>query len=152
MSLHEVIKGREPIEAVTFTQIGAKKRESAELEREVQAFLAAGGKIQTANNGEVALDFSTMPALINEFSGKLDVDRVAKVISKKKKPEGVDHFYSGENRTKKKSAYGQNITKTKYGKYIAVVAHQNKTFATPESAREWRDRQREIHGFPPAEY
>lgn len=152
MSLHEVMKGKEPIEAVTFSLIGAKKRESAELEREVQAFLAAGGKIQTANNGEVALDFSTMPALINEFSGKLDVDRVAKVISKKKKPEGVDHFYAGENRTKKKSAYGQNIKITKSGRYQVSICNMHRAFDTQEEAVTWRNRQREILGLQPAEY
>lgn len=148
MSLHEVMKGREPIEAVTFSLIEANKLKSAEIEAQTQEFLAKGGKVTTLSINQAAIDTKEMALLVNEFDG-YDIDRSKKIASQKKKFD-IDHF--GENRAKQRSPYGQNITKTKYGKYIAVVAQQNKTFATPEEAREWRDRQREIHGFPPAEY
>lgn len=133
----------------------AEKRQ-AEIDELKAEFFAKGGKIQTAEHGEVALDFSKMPALINEFTGKVDIERATKLTNQKRKvktPEGsLDHFYAGENRTKKRSIYGQNIVKTKYGKFIATVCHQNKTFDTPELAVEWRDRQRLANNLPPAEY
>ena len=132
----------------------AEKR-PAQISQLNAVFFANGGKIQTAEHGEVALDFSRMPALINEFTGKVDIERATKLTNQKRKktPEGnLDHFYLGENRTKKRSIYGQNIVKTKYGKFIATVCHQNKTFDTPELAVEWRDRQRLANNLPPAEY
>lgn len=155
MSFQEVMRGKEPIEAVTFSLIEAKKLESNELEKLTQEFLAGGGKITDCDSGKSTHDFSTMPALINEFSGKLDVDRVAKVINQKKKKsystEG-EHFYAGENRTRNKSPYGQNIVKTKYNRYMANVGNQHKTFLTNEEARWWRDDKRKLLGLPPAEY
>jgi hypothetical protein len=154
MSLHEVMN-KQPAEIATFSQSRLKKIESYLIARKTRRFIADGGKITDCDSGKSTRDFSTMPALINEFSGKLDVDRVAKVINQKKKKsystEG-EHFYAGENRTRTKSKYGQNIVKTKYDRYTANVGNQHKTFLTNEEAVTWRDDKRKLLGLPPAEY
>lgn len=132
----------------------AEKRQ-AEIDELKAEFFANGGKIQTAGHGEVKLDFSRMPALINEFTGKVDIERATKLTNQKRKktPEGnLDHFYFGENRTKNRSPHGQNIKKTTSGKFQVSIANFHETFETEELARAARDHRRNVLGMPPAEY
>jgi len=54
MSLHEVRRGSEPIEAYTFSMIAKKKTESTEIDAQVQEFMARGGKAQQIPVGVIA--------------------------------------------------------------------------------------------------
>ena len=156
MSFQEVMRGKEPIEAVTFSLIEAKKRESEDLDQLIQNFIANGGKITDCDSGKVALDFSTMPALINEFSGKLDIDRAEKLAKKSRKKEEVEtdlaRFDTSKVRTRNRSPYGQNIKKTSSGRYQVSIANFHDTFDTEELAKAARDHRRKVMGLPPAEY
>ena len=55
------LKINEPIEAVTFSQLKAKRQESAELAEQIAAFEAAGGEIDVIDTGE-----STFYRVMNE--------------------------------------------------------------------------------------
>lgn len=55
MSLHEVRIGKEPIEAVTFSQLSKKKQESAELAAQIEAWEANGGKIEVAQSNQISV-------------------------------------------------------------------------------------------------
>lgn len=58
MSLHEVIKGREPIEAATYSILESNKIRAAEIEAQTQEYLAKGGKITGADDGEIKTNFN----------------------------------------------------------------------------------------------
>lgn len=156
MSFQEVMRGREPIEAVTFSLIESKKLESNELEKLTQEFLAGGGKITDCDSGKVALDFSVVPALINEFSGKLDIDRAEKLAKKSRKKEDIENdlarFDTSKVRNRNRSPHGQNIKKTPSGKYQVSIANFHDTFDTEELAKAARDHRRKVMGLKPAEY
>ena len=133
----------------------AEKRQ-AEIDELKAEFFAKGGKIQTADHGEVALDFSKMPALINEFTGKVDIERAERIISKSKKKGEIEQdlarFSTSKIRAKNKSPHGQNIKKTTSGKFQVSIANFHETFATEELAKAARDHKRQVMGMPPAEY
>jgi len=133
----------------------AEKRQ-AEIDELKAEFFARGGKIQTAEHGEVKLDFSKMPALINEFTGKVDIERAERIISKSKKKSEIEQdlsrFNTSKNRAPSKSIYGQNIKKTSSGKFQVSIANFHTTFDTVEKAKEARDHRRNVMGMPPAEY
>ena len=155
MSFEEVRRGAEPIHAITFSQLGKKIAEDEALKAEIAAWVESGGNIKTAGHGEVALDFAAMPALINEFSGKIDRDRIAKVSNQKTKKDietELATFNTSKVRAKNKSPWGQNIKKTSSGKLQVSIANFHGTFDTNPEAREARDYRRKVMGMPPAEY
>ena len=132
----------------------AEKRQ-AEIDELKAEFFARGGKIQTAEHGEVKLDFSKMPALINEFTGKVDIERAERIINRKKKGEieqDLARFNMSKIRAKNKSPHGQNIKKTTSGKFQVSIANFHETFETEELAKAARDHRRNVMGMPPAEY
>lgn len=132
----------------------AEKRQ-AEIDELKAEFFANGGKIQTAEHGEVKLDFSMMPALINEFTGKVDIERAERIVNRKKKGEieqDLARFNTSKLRSKTKSPHGQNIKKTTSGKFQVSIANFHETFETEELARAARDHRRNVLGMPPAEY
>lgn len=156
MSLQEVMRGREPIEAVTFSLIESKKRESAELEREIQAFLDGGGKIQNLDINQAAIDATEMALLVNEFGG-YDIDRSKKVASQKKNLEkGHEQFYAGNNRRKDKCEHGQNIKMRKNGYYCEIAKFTSPVYPLTDEGKQqaikWRDETRVKLNMKPAEY
>lgn len=65
MSLHEIRMGKEPIEAVTFSLLESKKRESDKLQKQVDEFLSKGRRISSIPIG-ITSEHHYIP---NEFNG-----------------------------------------------------------------------------------
>lgn len=156
MSLHEVMKGKEPIEAVTFSLIETKKREAAALERKVQEFLAGGGKIQNLDINQAAIDTAEMALLVNEFGG-YDLTRSKKIANQKKHTEDMHQdFYAGKNRRKERCIHGQNIKLRKNGYYCEIAKFTSPVYPPTEEGRAqaiaWRDQMRVKLNMTPAEY
>lgn len=156
MSFQEVMRGKEPIEAVTFSMIEAKKLESEKLEKEVQAFLASGGSIQNLAINQAAIDTAEMALLVNEFGG-YDIDRSKKIANQKKNPDEChQQFYAGKNRRKEKCIHGQNIKLRKNGYYCEIAKFTSPVYPKTEEGRQqalkWRDEMRLKLNMQPAEY
>lgn len=156
MSLHEAMKGNETIEAKTYSILETKKRESAELEKEVQEFLASGGKIQNLDIKQAAIDATEMALLLNEFGG-YDLTRSKKIANQKRNAEDMHQdFYAGKNRRKEKGAHGQNIRLRKNGYYCEIAKFTSPVYPPTEEGRAqaivWRDQMRVKLNMTPAEY
>lgn len=119
MSLHEIMKGREPIEAVTFSILETKKLESKQLEIEIEAYLASGKRISEIPTG-ITSEHHYIP---NEFNGQnnLSVFNESREISAKKcrKASMNSKFYP----TAFESVFEADVNRDKFvviiGKYIS---------------------------------
>lgn len=156
MSFQEVMRGKEPIEAVTFSLIEINKMKSAEIEAQTQEFLAKGGKVTPLAINQVAIDTAEMALLVSEFGG-YDMTRSKKIANQNKgADECQQEFYAGKNRRKEKCPHGQNIKLRKSGYYCEIAKFTSPMYPKTEEGRQqaikWRDETRLKLNMQPAEY
>lgn len=156
MSFQEVMRGKEPIEAVTFSLIEINKMKSAEIEAQTQEFLANGGRVTTLSINQAAIDAAEMALLVNEFGG-YDIDRSKKIANQKKNPDEChQEFYAGKNRRKQRCPHGQNIKLRANGYYCEIAKFTSPVYPKTEEGRQqalkWRDETRVKLNMQPAEY
>lgn len=138
MSLHEELKNPEPREAFTFSRLSENKKLSEELERQMDEFLAKGGKISQGKIGELAQD----RVLINEFTGQNDFDRrkqaQEKASEQSKKPKRGS-MHSKFNPTAFEHVYRSSSDSSKFVGIIGKTASQELNLI--QDARNWVDYQ-----------
>lgn len=157
MSLSEVMRGKEPIEAITFSLLEVKKKEAAELEELTRQFLEQGGKITQLRINQAAIDTAKMQLVIDEITGQIDFDRSKKIANQKKcADECQQEFYAGRNRSKDRSEHGQNIKLRKGGYCCEISKFVSPVYPPTEEGRQqaikWRDETRLKLKMQPAEY
>lgn len=119
MSLHEAMKGQEPVYAMTYSILETKKLESKRLESQIDEFLASGKRISEIPTG-ITSEHHYIP---NEFTGQNNVqsfDSKREVSARKcRKASMNSKFYP----TAFESVYESDVNRDKFvvivGKYIS---------------------------------
>jgi hypothetical protein len=119
MSLHEIMKGAEPIHAMTYSILETKKLESKQIESQIEEYLAKGNKISEIPTG-ITSEHHYTP---NEFNGQNNIksfDSKREVSARKcRKATMNSKFYP----TAFESVFESDVNRNKYvviiGKYIS---------------------------------
>lgn len=119
MSLHEAMKGQEPIHAVTYSILETKKLESDWLNEQVKNFVSSGGKIKQIPVGVVAAS-NYIASEFGSHNAADQFDRVRENSRKKCRKASMNaKFYP----TSFEHVYHSDANKDKFvvilGKYIS---------------------------------
>ena len=119
MSLHEIMKGQEPVHAVTYSILETKKLESKALDDEIEKYLSSGGSVKQIPVGVVAAS-NYIASEFGAHNAAAQFDRVRENSRKKcQKASMNSKFYP----TNQDSVYHSDANKDKFvviiGKYIS---------------------------------
>lgn len=133
MSIHEVMRGSDPIEAQTFARLEANKKISAALAADIEAFLSSGGKVTQCDpciESEVAI-------IKNEFTGLNESDTRAQKRAKAAQNAVKSSMNSKFNPTNYKSVFKSDADPDKF--VVIIGSHISKLFVTVAKAVNYRD-------------
>lgn len=126
MSIQETMRGKEPVEAVTFSRSRIKRIERYLLERKIRVFLAKGGKITGADDGEIKTNFNG--------SGVNQADRARENNRKKCLKASMNaKFYP----TAQDNIYHSDANKDKF--VVIISKYISRQFDYPHQAVNHRD-------------
>jgi len=133
MSLHEIMKGPEPIHAMTYSILETKKMESKAIEDKIEKYLSNGGSVKQIPVGVVAAS----NYIASEFGSHNAADQFDRVRNNSRKKSIKASMHAKFYPTAFEHVYHSDASKDKFvvilGKYIS------KQFDYVEAAVKHRD-------------